>query len=176
MTFTGTGLATSGGVINELDFSRNGGDAEFTVTGLSIDADELEQAINDAFFDFGESLQAFLNGIGLSDLSAGRWEWNPRLGGDDTVTMTNADDTYYVDGGTDLVSLGAGDDTVIAYAAFGFSAPGTVSIDGGAPAPTSSMLRSQPGRRRHIQRQTWRNRRPGGGGRRPRRGLATGGD
>jgi Ca2+-binding RTX toxin-like protein len=121
-------------VINELDFSRNGGDAEFTVTGLSIDADELEQAINDAFFDFGESLQAFLNGIGLqADLSAGQVGMKFQgLGGDDTVTMTNADDTYYVDGGTDLVSLGAGDDTVIAYAAFGFSAPGTVSIDGGA--------------------------------------------
>ena len=130
VTFTGIGLDKSGGTVNQLDFSRNGGESEFTVTGLSIDADQLEDAINEG--DFGDSLQTLINGTSLqADLSAGQVGLEFQgLGGNDTVTLTSFNDTYHIDGGNDTVDLGAGDDTVIAFAFPSFGAAGTVSING----------------------------------------------
>jgi hypothetical protein len=132
--FTGTDL-TKGGTITSFSVSYLGTE-EFTATGLSISGSTMDAAVGNAAL-----LKSLFDGISwnvdFSDSSAGV-HFNG-TGGDDTAVLTSSADVYGLDGGNDLVNLGDGDDTVYYYSVLGYSAAGTVKLDGGDGVDTIDL-------------------------------------
>lgn len=120
----------AGGTVNSITFQIEGV-ALFTITGVSFNFAELEDAINDS--DIGDVIDIFegtpLTG-NFKNATGDLFMFG--LGGKDTLTFGSGNDTFYADGGKDTIKMGAGNDMVYLGNNYGFAAGGKATIDGGA--------------------------------------------
>jgi Ca2+-binding RTX toxin-like protein len=130
--FHGTNLGQPGGIITSFEYGL-GGSQDFVLSGINITSGAMSDAIAAAAMADYAPLEEIFEGTDLdADFSAAEsGVFFSGLAGDDDVTLTSFDDFYGLDGGDDTVDLGAGNDLIIAFNAFGFTNSGTVTLDGG---------------------------------------------
>jgi Ca2+-binding RTX toxin-like protein len=154
ITYHGSGFQTeSGGIVTKLDYYVDFEKAMIGITGLSITLNALKAAISDATPDNFSGVLNLLRGI----------DWNLSIptmaksceifgsGGDDTFVLGTAADVYMLDGGNDDVDTGDGNDRIYASNYYGYSAPGTATVDAGAGTDTLFLTYRDHGEKDFFQ-------------------------
>jgi Ca2+-binding RTX toxin-like protein len=139
ITYHGSGFQSeSGGIVTSLDYYVDFEKGMLGLTGLSITLNAVKTAVADATPENFSGVLNLFRGIGWN-LSTPTMAKRCEIfgsGGDDTFVLGTASDIYMLDGGTDDVDTGDGNDRIYASNFYGYSALGTATVDAGAGTDT----------------------------------------